>query len=238
MLVKKSFVTAAHSTTLHEQIDTIKKLVDRREAAIKFAMTLLNAAGNKLDPYHPPIDASLSSETSPWIEYLQENPAHAWSILNMEVQLASKGNREADRLLRVWAQRWLKSRVPLSEPLLSYACKIIGNKARPPHRSRGSYHARNRYIAAAVRIITELGYLPTRSPAQRNEESACSIVTKALTELRRSMSEERVQKIWTDELRIQKMFIEQVHYLESREFDQRRVEEKMFKDAVALFSVT
>jgi hypothetical protein len=180
---------------LTERIESIKHRSDRREAAIELAATLLRSAGRDLDPYHPPVDMTALRWTGSDVAHMQEHPRWAAQMLRAEIRMAGMGDREANRRLRVLAQRYVVSGVTMPEPLAEYACKVLHDKAPRFRRSRGSYYARDYHIAMTVRIIMELGYFPTRNPTQQHD-SASSIVSEALGRLNRRISTKRVENIW------------------------------------------
>jgi hypothetical protein len=83
--------------------------------------------------------------------------------------------------------------------------KALGGKPTPrPSRKRGNdkftHATRDITIANTITLVCrDFGLRPTRSRATRDKdgpESACSIVTKALSRLGIYMSEDAVEKIW------------------------------------------
>ena len=99
-----------------------------------------------------------------------------------------------------WITRLRRGSIPEAEREL--ICRRM--LSRPQPKGRLTYARRNRLIAIVVEQITKRGFAPTRNDATREKEargkpadqSACSIVTKALARLGVDMNERSIEDIW------------------------------------------
>ena len=89
---------------------------------------------------------------------------------------------------------------PLPEPLkrFFFDSMVSGNKPkRKPGKSPQDHHARNQWIALAVRVAMSYGFDRTRNRAHKYP-SACSIVQETLASLGVHMTERNVETITED----------------------------------------
>jgi hypothetical protein len=117
------------------------------------------------------------------------------------VEDARKGNDpEADAELCEWGALAVSSAGNIPLPLRRYIADKLLEQAEAARRKRGqhpdTFLLRNFSIMYAVARLSERGFHPTRNPAQRSQESACSIVTVALGRVGTHMSEDNVEKVW------------------------------------------
>jgi hypothetical protein len=101
----------------------------------------------------------------------------------------------------------------LSSESRDYLCKIL---SEPPKGLKHTYTERDGRIAEVLGMIEGLGFPPTRNDTTRAREkagepanqSACSIVMKALARLGVHMSERTVEDIWARDVREKRKWTE------------------------------
>jgi hypothetical protein len=117
------------------------------------------------------------------------------------VAKAVDGDQVAPKVLFWVAARFVESGCAMPHHLRRYVAEALTSRSRDaPPRRRGpdpyAKHARDTDIADAVGKIVRLGFRPTRNRESQNE-SACSIVAKALQKLGLHVEVPTVEKIWS-----------------------------------------
>jgi len=116
------------------------------------------------------------------------------------VATAVDGDQVAPKVLFYVAARFVESGCAMPNHLRRYIAEALTSRTGvAPPRRRGpdpyAKHARDTDIADAVGNIVKLGFRPTRNRESQNE-SACSIVAKALQKLGLHLEVPTVEKIW------------------------------------------
>jgi hypothetical protein len=101
---------------------------------------------------------------------------------------AIEGDAEADGDLRLFARHFIAKGKPLPKPLKNYICKHLRGEGPKLKQGRPSLLDRDRVIVEEIQKLIEGG---------NSAEKACFIVSKALERLRRGMTKDAIQKIWT-----------------------------------------
>ena len=101
---------------------------------------------------------------------------------------AIEGDAEADGDLRLFARHFIAQGKPLPKPLKNYICKHLRGEGPKLKQGRPSLLDRDRVIVEEIEKLIEGG---------NSAEKACFIVSKALERLRRGMTKDAIQKIWT-----------------------------------------
>jgi hypothetical protein len=113
---------------------------------------------------------------------------------------AAKRDRRTDQMLRELAVNMIGRGEPLPPEIRPLARALIKGTHKPPPAKRGKKpednFVRDGFIALAVEALVQCGVQPTRNREQKNIDSACSIVTRALKEAGIHMMEPAVEKIW------------------------------------------
>jgi hypothetical protein len=115
-----------------------------------------------------------------------------------------KGAVGPDFLLR-WQAHHIIERLPdevMPSSVRDYACSIL---SEPPKGLKHTYaEDRDVFIVEVIGLVIGRGFLPTRNDATRTKErygepvnqSACSIVAKALARIGVRLSERAIEDIW------------------------------------------
>jgi hypothetical protein len=111
-----------------------------------------------------------------------------------------------DQVLRTAAAAMLEATGEIGNPRLrSFACACLTGGATPISKTKRGRSSKDTWVRDTVivgRLIPPLleRFNATRNKASRNKdgaaESACSIVQKALAQIRHNMTEKRVEDIW------------------------------------------
>jgi hypothetical protein len=106
---------------------------------------------------------------------------------------ARRGDREADTILR--NRIWLDlARCGPTDEIKLWLQRLLFVDRPPPDETANQ--GRDEWITTAVSKVVGLGFNPTRSRANKKVESACSIVTKALTRVGIHKTESAINEIW------------------------------------------
>ena len=107
---------------------------------------------------------------------------------------ARLGDREADVILRnrVWLDL---TRCGLTDEIKEWLQRLLFAD-RPPPDAAIKNQARDEWITTAIGLVVGLGFNPTRSRPNKTVESACSIVTEALTRVGIHKTESAINEIW------------------------------------------
>jgi hypothetical protein len=124
------------------------------------------------------------------------------------IQKANAGDVDAEAALCGIAMYFILAQRPLPSPLGEYIATILLHRlnARGPRGRGGDRYAnvgRNLFVVRAVLQLVRRGFRATRNRASRDgaQESACSIVAKALGRVGIQIDETGVEKIWTTRLK-------------------------------------
>jgi hypothetical protein len=128
------------------------------------------------------------------------DPAKHEEFASLIEDARSGKDPDADAILCEWGALAVSCAVNIPLPLREYLASILFERAETGRR-RGGPHPdthlpRNFVITYAVARVSERGFSPTRNRARGAQESACSIVTKALKRTGRHMGEDTIEKIW------------------------------------------
>jgi hypothetical protein len=151
------------------------------------------------------INRSLAEHYCAILEHSEEK-ASQWVA---DLVAASRADPRLDQGLREFFAFLIERQARMPEPVRDFVVEALAREPIVPRRkhgpSRGDRTARNIAIAGAVALIEdEYGFAATRNRASRDKNganSACSIVTEALSMLGVNLSEDAVEKIWLDSRR-------------------------------------
>jgi hypothetical protein len=167
-----------------------------RQACVQKALSLANicdASGPS-----PPFDSL------PIFEGLDQRPAEYDDEKGAKLMArAREGDADADSALCFIASKLLLARRQLPPHLSAYICAVLFMRSdKRARRRRGgnpyANAARDTFIVGAVARLVREGFNPTRNRALLNEaeESACSIVVKALERIGMHLTEAGIEKAW------------------------------------------
>jgi len=120
------------------------------------------------------------------------------------VDAAKGGDRDAMVSACEWACLAVSGQKGIPDPLREYVTNLLFEKAEEGRRKRGKnpdeLASRDYAIMYAVARVAEHGFDATRT--QTHRECACSIVSQALEKNGVHMSEDNVERIWGERLRL------------------------------------
>lgn len=116
------------------------------------------------------------------------------------IRRALGGNADADAVLRDIAADMIAGGVPLPKGLCKYTVGILrlGTAGRKRGPNPNALKVRNIFIAEAVERVEQLGFKTTRNRATDAQDSACSIVKRAIAKFNIHKTEDAVVKIVYD----------------------------------------
>jgi hypothetical protein len=149
-------------------------------------------------------ELSPSFESLPIFEGLDEGPAQYDDDKGAKlIGMSWDGDTDADAALCFIASKMLLFRRELPPHLSAYISAVLLERSdKREHRRRGgnpyAKGSRDFFIVGAVARLVQIGFNPTRNRASPDEaeESACSIVAKALERIGMYISEAGIEKAW------------------------------------------
>jgi hypothetical protein len=179
-------------------------LIQEADAAEGHVLRRNMVIDEALSPAPPPSEGEINWDDLPMFGYPDGIPRNFDDAKGKKlIKRAISGDVDADGALCAIALKYIYFGKRMPTTLGAYICHVLERrlKERGPRR-RGAdpyvHVARNMYIVGTVARLSLEGFSPTRNKARKEgaRESGCSIVTKALTKIGMSITEDGVEEVW------------------------------------------